>query len=214
MSEELPVPEPRYAGFWMRLLAIALDALIASPVILLHTWVQRRDRLLVSLTSVASYGLTVYMFVLLVKWRGGSPGKLLSGLRIVTTDFKPLGWKEVWLREGVGLGIGLLSSAVYFIALARLSQDEFFHLTLLDRARRLDVLGGIAMKVTTWLSYGWDASELIVLLTNRKRRALHDFIAGTVVIRKGKTRGALLGGIAVLGYMIVIYAFFQLNRVR
>lgn len=29
----------------------------------------------------------------------------------------------------------------------------------------------------------WVWSELVVLLTNRKRRALHDFIAGTVVIK-------------------------------
>ena len=28
----------------------------------------------------------------------------------------------------------------------------------------------------------WTWGELIVLLTNRKRRALHDFIAGTVVV--------------------------------
>jgi len=28
-------------------------------------------------------------------------------------------------------------------------------------------------------------SEFVVLLTNRKRRALHDFIAGTVVILRG-----------------------------
>ena len=30
----------------------------------------------------------------------------------------------------------------------------------------------------------WIWSELIVMLTNRRRRALHDFIAGTVVIRR------------------------------
>ena len=36
------------------------------------------------------------------------------------------------------------------------------------------------------LSFAWGASELIVLLLNRKRRALHDFIAGTVVIHTGE----------------------------
>jgi uncharacterized RDD family membrane protein YckC len=30
----------------------------------------------------------------------------------------------------------------------------------------------------------WIFSEFVVLLTNKKRRALHDFMAGTVVIRK------------------------------
>ncbi|WP_255590049.1 hypothetical protein [Marinicella meishanensis] len=30
----------------------------------------------------------------------------------------------------------------------------------------------------------WYWSELLVMLTNERRRALHDFIAGTVVIKK------------------------------
>jgi uncharacterized RDD family membrane protein YckC len=37
--------------------------------------------------------------------------------------------------------------------------------------------------VSDWVSQAWLWSELVVLLLNAKRRALHDFIAGTVVIR-------------------------------
>jgi uncharacterized RDD family membrane protein YckC len=39
-----------------------------------------------------------------------------------------------------------------------------------------------------WLAWGnafyfaWLGSEFVVLLLNRRRRALHDFIAGTVVV--------------------------------
>jgi uncharacterized RDD family membrane protein YckC len=33
------------------------------------------------------------------------------------------------------------------------------------------------------VSNAWTLSELVVLMLNRRRRALHDFIAGTVVIR-------------------------------
>jgi len=36
----------------------------------------------------------------------------------------------------------------------------------------------------------WVYGELIVLLTNKKRRALHDFLAGTVVIRSAKAHEA------------------------
>ncbi len=41
--------------------------------------------------------------------------------------------------------------------------------------------------VDTFLTYStanWFLVEIITMLTNDKRRALHDFIAGTVVIRK------------------------------
>jgi uncharacterized RDD family membrane protein YckC len=44
-------------------------------------------------------------------------------------------------------------------------------------APRWIFLVAILMQLWTW-------SELIVMLTNRQRRALHDFIAGTVVIKK------------------------------
>jgi len=37
-------------------------------------------------------------------------------------------------------------------------------------------------KSLQWIQNAWVWGELIVLLTNRKRRALHDFIAGTVVV--------------------------------
>ena len=42
----------------------------------------------------------------------------------------------------------------------------------------------------------WVWSEFIVMLTNRKRRALHDFIAGTVVVIRERRQGtaAVIGG--------------------
>lgn len=53
---------------------------------------------------------------------------------------------------------------------------------------------GVITTVTQWLSTGliiftwsliiWHLLEIITMLTNEKRRALHDFIAGTVVVRK------------------------------
>lgn len=33
-------------------------------------------------------------------------------------------------------------------------------------------------------TFGWFGLEVVTMLTNNKRRALHDFIAGSVVIRK------------------------------
>ncbi len=42
----------------------------------------------------------------------------------------------------------------------------------------------IAMNIWIW-------SEFIVMLTNKKRRAVHDFIAGTVVIHKSMPNNSL-----------------------
>lgn len=42
-------------------------------------------------------------------------------------------------------------------------------------------VANLAMNIWIW-------SEFIIMLTNKKRRALHDFIAGTVVIHKEATQ--------------------------
>jgi uncharacterized RDD family membrane protein YckC len=34
----------------------------------------------------------------------------------------------------------------------------------------------------SYVSLGWFITEVVTMLTNKKRRALHDFIANTVVI--------------------------------
>lgn len=41
----------------------------------------------------------------------------------------------------------------------------------------------------------WYFLELVTMLTNRKRRALHDFIAGTVVVRTHlrEEQGSIVG---------------------
>ena len=45
--------------------------------------------------------------------------------------------------------------------------------------------------VPSWYSFAtitmniWIWSEFIVMLTNKRKRAIHDFIAGALVIRKG-----------------------------
>jgi uncharacterized RDD family membrane protein YckC len=38
--------------------------------------------------------------------------------------------------------------------------------------------------------FAWFVLELLTMLTNNKRRALHDFIAGSVVVRLARTGDA------------------------
>ena len=52
-------------------------------------------------------------------------------------------------------------------------------------------LSPILFSVYTWLTNIWIYSEFIVLLTNKRKRAIHDYIAGTVII-KSKYEEAIL----------------------
>jgi len=48
----------------------------------------------------------------------------------------------------------------------------------------------LVLGVQFWLAFaagfGWFIAELVTMLTNSKRRAVHDFIAGSVVVRFSK----------------------------
>ena len=50
-----------------------------------------------------------------------------------------------------------------------------------EEYKKLDPTSG----VFSWLSYAWMLSEVVTMLFNEKKRAIHDFIAGTVVVVEG-----------------------------
>jgi hypothetical protein len=100
---------------------------------------------------------------------------------------KAAGWREAWLRHSVLLVVSLLSQVIFIHAALQMSPEEYGGLGFMDRNRRIGELGGVAQTAMIWATNIWVWSEFIVLLTNPQRRAIHDFIAGTVVVR-GKSR--------------------------
>jgi len=188
VNPESTASEPRaasvdYGGFWIRLGAFFLDGLIVAPLSLLFWWISNQGRTLYIASLVPGFLFTVWFHVACVKRWGGTPGKLICGLRIVTTELNPAGWKEAWLRQSVFLALTLVGNGVMVYAMLQMSPDEYARLGFMDRTRRMVELGGMAQSLFTWTNNIWMWSEFIVLLTNPQRRALHDFIAGTLVVR-------------------------------
>jgi uncharacterized RDD family membrane protein YckC len=75
------------------------------------------------------------------------------------------------LRDIGEIGPGILGSA-YAIALI-----------LADKYTQEAMISTWFGLVLVYADLGWFALELSTMLTNKKRRALHDLIAGTVVVR-------------------------------
>jgi len=97
---------------------------------------------------------------------GATPSKLIIGLRILKINGEPIGYREALLRAAPFLIFGLFNSiASHYRAIP-------------DRAKLAPSWYGARLIA----SAVWLCGEVIVLLTNCKRRALHDFIAGTVVV--------------------------------
>jgi uncharacterized RDD family membrane protein YckC len=67
------------------------------------------------------------------------------------------------------------------VALFNITDADFSALSWAELVIKQAELSPYINEITVAM-YGWMASEVVVLLFNRKKRALHDFIAGTVVV--------------------------------
>jgi len=171
-----------YAGFWPRLGATIVDGLVLAPITVFSFW-------LLSHSKSASIALTfplaiigpAYEFFLLARY-GQTIGKMVTRIAVFRTSGDSIGWREVALRCSVQASLSLLSTISMFCAMRRLPDASWTGgwMTIFARLQPLEPSWG------RWAAYAmnvWIWGELITLFFNRKRRALHDFIAGTVVVR-------------------------------
>ncbi|WP_159887440.1 RDD family protein [Paenibacillus puerhi] len=109
------------AGFWIRLGALLLDALIiAVPLAIISSLLGEGGSGEKQLTNVLSF---LYSLLVPVFWRGYTVGKRLCGIRIAKLDGSPPGLGTMLLRNvvagvvyGLTLGLGLIISIVMVAA--------------------------------------------------------------------------------------------------
>ena len=118
----------------------------------------------------------------MVRRFGGTPGKLAVGIRIRKLDGSPVGYREAFLRYFPDALLGCLMSIALLVPLFHMTDAEYQSLDFVARSRRTIELAPSWYTPLHWVQTAWFWGELLVLLTNEKRRALHDFIAGTVVV--------------------------------
>ena len=173
--------EVRYAGFGPRLFANLVDIVVGIPFIWL-AWPGFLSRQAALITAIPAFLAGVsYVVVMNACW-GQTLGKMAARIKIVTVSGARIGYREALLRESVGIGFGIISTAAHLVAVMNVPESKWSY----DWTQQAQLLNDAEPRwgqaAMTLLS-AWFWGELLVLLFNRKRRALHDFIAGTVVIR-------------------------------
>ncbi len=172
-----------YAGFWKRFAALWLDLLIMSPLIGLGWWGMEHFRLYHLCYFIPGTAFGFFYSIYLVKKFGGTPGKRLMKVSIVKVNGGPVTYREALLRYLPEWIMSIGSSIAIMIAAFHLTDAQYFAApSVMERTQLLKSsapswYGLIQLVLNIWI---W--SEFIVMLTNKRRRAIHDFIAGTVVI--------------------------------
>jgi len=129
---------------------------------------------------------------------GQTIGKHLMGIRVLRMNGEPIRWREAWLRSAIELVYMVLSDAATLIALWTIPDNLYVGVSWLQRGVNVqehvpEWNGWVEIAGQVWI---W--SEFVVLLLNRKRRSLHDFMAGTVVAAQPAITSATASATEVL----------------
>jgi len=175
-----------YAGFWKRFWAAIIDLIIIVPVIYLYFFVRLKGsdkNIAIVITILFSIVVAMYNVFFNVRF-GGSPGKLAVGIRVTKPDGSRIGWLEAWKRSSVDLLYASLALYINIFAIIHVDLNKYSALGFSGQASFLQTYYPSWFGTADVLEQVWFWSELVVLLFNRRKRAIHDFIAGTVVIHK------------------------------
>ena len=172
-----------YAGFWIRVAAKILDGLIMLPFIGLIMYVNSISKSAYFYAVVPNLLVYVIYEVALVKIYGGTPGKLIMGIKIIQKNGDDVDWRAACYRYSVEFFLLVLGIYVMILTLNMVDDATYTSLGFIKRSQLLSTINPIPNQVQSWLSMSWIVIGLIVLISNVRKRSVHDFIAGTVVVK-------------------------------
>ncbi|TGL31640.1 RDD family protein [Leptospira koniambonensis] len=179
--------ESIYAGLLIRLLSSVIDCIILIlPIYFLSNLALKVSlNLYISIQWLSYLGIHVLSAFLLSKY-GGTPGKLIAGLRVTQDDFSQVSFKSGLKRSSIDLVFS------FFLAVGLTHAIILAPPNILMETNHFSV--GAVIKPYTYEWYNvlnvvylyWLLSEFFVMNVNSKRKAIHDYIANTVVVEKNK----------------------------
>jgi uncharacterized RDD family membrane protein YckC len=192
------LPARIYGTFWQRAGAAGFDAMLLHAVWMGVNALQPGETAL--WISMLVTPLTwIYNVGTVALW-GQTVGKMFTGIQITRTDFKPVGLGRALLREAVAIALSCVF-ILYELHLISVIPKEIIQAVPFKYvaafgshfAPRHNVI------LFAWPIGVWQVAELVTMLFHPKRRAIHDLIAGTVVVQ---TYSAVAGGEAHRGLRV------------
>ena len=162
----------KYSTFWPRFFAAIIDAIFLS--ILSGLLGSLTDVLPESVITVFKYVsiFEIYIYsVLLHGLYGQTIGKALLSLKVVNyPDEEDINFKQALLRDIVPVSLIATTLFIWFIV-------------PIEENGNIQAVVYYLLVFTSVLHIIWYFLKFITMLSNKKRRGLHDFIARTIVIR-------------------------------
>lgn len=128
-------------------------------------------------TAIAVYVVnTVAYFAYTIighaRW-GQTIGKHVARIRVRDLAGHPITWIHAWRRSSVDIALGTTSLIIYAIVLARIPATDFDALSWGQISERYNAMRPWWDPAIGYLYFAWLGSEVVSVLFNRRRRALH-----------------------------------------
>ena len=160
-----------YTGL-KRLGAAIVDGIVFMPLLLVDQWLIGKtdnNSLIISWTIFTTFLSLFYSIFAHYKY-GQTIGKWVAGVKVLDiSETKTLTLRHSILRDSFYLVIEIIGLLYFTFLFLQTGKTEYI----------LNDYRSFADQPILW----WTLIELISMLTNTKRRAVHDFLARSVVVR-------------------------------
>lgn len=162
----------KYQTGLKRLGAAIVDGIVFMPLLFVDQWLLGKtdnNSLIISWTVFTTF-LTLFYSIFAHCKYGQTIGKWVAGVKVLDiSETKTLTLRQSILRDSFYLGIEIIGLLYFIFLVLQTGKTEYI---LIDYRNFTD-------QPILW----WTLIELISMLTNPKRRAVHDFMARSVVVR-------------------------------
>lgn len=162
----------KYRTGLKRLLAAFVDGVVFLPLLLAELWIHKTTNnisVLFIWATFVSFTPPIYSVILHYK-TGQTIGKWVAGVKVLDiNEVRKLTLCQSIYRDSFYLLVALTGLLYYGFLLTRTNSERNI---LADYSNFSNMSG-----------FWWTLLEVVTMLTNSKRRALHDFIAKSVVVR-------------------------------
>lgn len=161
----------KYHTFWNRLFAGLIDGLIFSSLTLADDYLDLSNKFIFVIWTIINAALGITYSVYFHGRYGQTIGKIALNIKVVDVDENSkIGYKRALYRESIWIAIELIT-IIYFIMLSW------------NSIRVNEQIIADYETAVGFLAIGFLFIELTTMLFNQKRRAIHDYIANSVVIK-------------------------------
>ena len=165
----------KYRTFWPRFWAGFVDGLVFLPVTLFDKYLSspaREPGVLIAWAIFSYSAFWVYSVLMHARY-GQTLGKKALGVKVLDVSEERIpSLRQAFLRDVVYVALSVFS-LIFFIYLV--AAHKYVDESVLENSLPGRIFG--------YASLGWFLLEIATMLTNSKRRAFHDFIANTVVVK-------------------------------